>query len=159
MAKNKDKKRPKIEVPLPKGNSVRREFDPAGSDNQTIVWIVSTFDVDGPWGLAALQDTDWRPILGHMKSFETMTWAEILKAAGGRREGNNNHPIPVEDLTPDAQKRIADIQLDDLDSVFSLRCTGTIRLYGIRDQRVCRLLWFDPWHGDNKKAVAPTKNG
>jgi hypothetical protein len=123
------------------------------------VWIVSTFDVDGPWGLAALQDADWRALLGHLKSFETMTWAEILRASGGRKEGNNNHPIPANELTPAAIKRLADLKIEDIDYVFSLRCMGTVRLYGIRDQRVCRLLWFDPWHGDNKKAVAPTKNG
>lgn len=159
MGKNRDKKHPQTKVPLPRENSVRRECDPSGSDHLTIVWIVSTFDVDGPWGLPALQAVEWKPTLAHMKSFETMTWGEILRAAGGRREGNNSHPIPVNELTPVAQRRLGDIQLDDLDSVFSLRCTGTIRFYGIRDQRVCRLLWFDPWHGDNNRAVAPTRNG
>jgi hypothetical protein len=121
VGKNKNKKRPRTEVLVPKGNSVRREFDPAGSDHQTIVWIVSTFDVDGPWGLAALQNADWRGLLNHMKSFETMTWAEILRAAGGRREGNNSHPIPCSELTTDAQQRLSDIQLDDLDGAFFFR--------------------------------------
>lgn len=157
MAKNK--KQPRVNVTLPQGSSVRREFDPSGSDNQTVVWGISTFDLDGPWGLGALKEVDWNAVLGHMRSFETMTWAEILRASGGRREGNNNHPIPVGELTTAAQKRITAIQLEDIETVFSLRCMATVRLYGIRDQRVCKLLWLDPWHGNNRKAVAPTKNG
>ena len=77
---------------------------------------------------------------------------------GGRRAGNNHHPINVEDLSKIAQKRLENIHKDDLvESIFSFRVDGTTRVYGIRDGRVFNVLWFDPWHGDAKKAVCPSK--
>ena len=90
-------------------------------------------------------------------NFETQTWAEMYRAAGGRRDGNNNHPVPVEGMTPAAQRQLREIKLDDIDVVQSFRLTSKKRLYGIRDNRAFEALWFDPWHSDNSRAVYPTK--
>lgn len=84
-----------------------------------------------------------------------MTWAEISQVAGDRRRGNNHHHIGVEDLTREAQKRLSEINQDDVDGIFSFRLAGRKRIYGIREGRVLKLLWYDPFHGDNKKAVVP----
>jgi len=85
-----------------------------------------------------------------------MTWAEIKSASGGKRVGTNHHQIPIMDLCKDAQERLAEFNRDDIDDVFSLRLTGTIRVYGYKDGRIFRVLWYDPHHGDPKKAVCPS---
>ena len=84
-----------------------------------------------------------------------MTWASILQAAGGRKAGNNNHPVQVINLNPKARKRLKLINQEDLTELFSLRLTGTKRIYGVRDRQVLKLLWYDRYHGDNALAVYP----
>ena len=46
---------------------------------------------------------------------------------------------------------------EDVTELFSLRLDATKRVYGIRDRQVLKLLWFDPYHGDNSKAVYPVR--
>jgi hypothetical protein len=73
-----------------------------------------------------------------LSSFERMTWADI-----GR---HGSHAISVEDLCADAQKRLRDLRLDDIDEVYSLRLTGKRRIFGIRDRHTLKILWWDPGH-------------
>ena len=86
-----------------------------------------------------------------------MTWAAIMAASGGRRRGTNHHPVKVEKLTRQAKNRLEEIGQDDVDELFSLRLTQTQRIYGIRDRRALRLLWFDRHHGNNGRAVYPVR--
>jgi hypothetical protein len=67
-----------------------------------------------------------------------MTWAQIM--------GTGSHPIPVGDITPDAQRRLEAIGQADVDELFSLRFTGRERLWGIRDRHTLKVLWWDPGH-------------
>jgi hypothetical protein len=108
-------------------------------------------------GLCALDGHDIDVTLKQLGGFESMTWDEVLSASGGRGQkgGNNHHAIAYDGLTKQAKIRLAEIKMDDIEEVFSLRFSGKLRLYGIRSLRVCRLLWIDPWHGDNAKAVVP----
>lgn len=150
------KGKPRVAREPPARNSVRSQFDLSGTDNHSVVWALSGIDVHGPWGLAALKEIDVNEFLGHLKGLESMTWAEILRAAGGRREGNNSHPIALEGLSKAANRRLEELALDDVESIFSFRLKQGLRLYGIRDRRVCKLLWLDPWHTDNSRCVVPT---
>ncbi|MCY4462544.1 MAG: hypothetical protein OXC26_19435 [Albidovulum sp.] len=82
-----------------------------------------------------------------------MTWAEIMRASGGRASGTNSHFVAVEKLTDSAKLRLAKIMQEDVSELFSLRLSATVRIYGIRDRRALKLLWYDPHHGANAKAV------
>ncbi len=128
-------------------------------DSEKVVWKLEILDPDGPWGWrSAAVDRDWWvEIFPKLKHFETMTWAEILRASGGRRIGNNHHPVAVENLSRAAQNRLKEIGLSEVWELFSLRLDGTKRIYGIRDGQVLKVLWYDPHHGNNKKAVYPVK--
>ena len=48
-------------------------------------------------------------------------------------------------LCKDAQRRIEELHLD-IDQVFSLRLTETLRIYGILENGVFNVLWYDPNH-------------
>jgi hypothetical protein len=106
------------------------------------------------WGWQ-LNPEVWAGILTSLKILEGLTWAELKAAAGGRRVGTNHHSLTITQLNPTAQKRFAQLKLDEYDKVFSLRLANTVRLYGIRDGRVLRLLWRDPHHGSGR-GVCPT---
>jgi len=119
---------------------------PEQSNQEKIAWGFQLLDQGGSWGVKAMNQ-DWEiEILPKLRDFESMTWQEILSASGGRTRGNNSHSITVNKLSEDAKKRLEEINLDDVDSLFSLRLTGKRRLYGIREGRVLKLIWYDPEH-------------
>lgn len=97
------------------------------------------------WGFIHVDDIN-ATIISKLKVFEGMTWGEIMKASGGRRHGNNSHFENVSELIPEAQQRWGELKLDEYDSVFSLRLTGEQRLYGILEDGVLKIVWFDQTH-------------
>lgn len=136
---------------------VRQESSTGGTDNQTICWQFSRIDWDGPWGSAALTGVNIVDLLkSTIAKWETMTWAAIYAASGGKSKGNNHHPIEVSGLSKKAKDRLKQIKYSDFDSVISLRVNSTVRIYGIRNQRALQFLWYDPWHDDRNNAVCPS---
>lgn len=80
-----------------------------------------------------------RDVLEKLRSYESMTWGEI--------EGRASHVIGVESLNKKAIKRLEELKLDDVDSVFSFRVTGKKRVIGLRlAGPQLHLLWWDPRH-------------
>lgn len=110
------------------------------------VWSFQMLDDDyHKWGMVHVDDMN-DTIIHKLKSYEGMTWGEIIKATGGRKNGNNNHYENISDLIPEAQKRWKELHLEEYDRIFSLRLTNLQRLYGILYDEVFRIIWFDPIH-------------
>jgi hypothetical protein len=152
MGAKGSKGRPKTEIAATGGNQVRQAVDPNSYLGEKVTFIFHSFDVDGPWGLCAFGDCDWREVSKKIESLQGMMWREVLAADGAVKNGNNNHAIEVHKLSKAAQGRLNDIELSE-DSLFSFHLTGRLRIYGVRDRKVCRLLWTDPWHNDPDRAV------
>ena len=136
---------------------VRQDKERQPYDHLPICWHLGKIDWDSPWGIGACENLDFRQLIDEtISNWETMTWAELYQASGGRRQGNNNHPILVSKLSSVAKKRLKDIKEDDIETIVSLRINSRERLYGIRAGQVCQILWYDPWHDNSKKAVCPS---
>ena len=132
--------------------------DPTLHDRETIAWAFGIADLEGPWGWrTAAAKVWWTDILPKLRDFESMTWAEIMRTAGGRARGSNSHFVEVRNLTGHAKQRLAEIGQDDVSELFSLRLSAAVRIYGIRDRRAQKLLWYDPHHGANARAVYPVR--
>lgn len=127
---------------------VRGSANPWANDSQTVAWQFHRRDNEhGAWGWSRKGEQHLESLLrDHLHHIETMTWAEVTHAAGGRSHGNNSHSIPVAQLCRDAQKRLLELNFDDVDELFSLRLSGTVRVWGIRDGRVLKILWYDEDH-------------
>ena len=97
------------------------------------------------WGFIHVENLN-DVVISKLKNYEGMTWAEIMNASGGRSHGNNSHFENVSALIPEAQQRWNELKLDEYDNIFSLRLTGEKRLYGILENGVFRIVWFDPKH-------------
>lgn len=137
---------------------IRQGGDPSAFETQTISWHFHALDRDHAlWGWGKLKARHWREILTQLVSFETITWAKLKEAAGGRRNGTNHHSLPTEEFCKSARDRLAELKLDDYDQLFSLRLSNTLRLYGIREGRVLRILWHDPHHGSGQGAYPTAK--
>lgn len=79
----------------------------------------------------------------------------MKETSGGRSAGTNHHNLALEGFTRDAKKRLIELKLDDISELFSLRLSNTIRIYGIKDGRVLKILWYDQYHG-SKNGAYPT---
>ncbi|MFM9414125.1 hypothetical protein ACKQTC_07070 [Peptococcus simiae] len=76
-----------------------------------------------------------------MQNFENQTWHEI-KVKGKR----NNHHVQINQLCKEAQKRLSELHKEDYDALFSLRLSGRERLWGIIQDGVFMILWYDKEH-------------
>lgn len=117
-------------------SSMTRDFG-----NEKPIWKFEIFDVGLGWNEEISQDYLLTTILTRIKSFESMTWNEILI-----RDKKANHSIPLGSIIPQARKRLQIIKQDDIDKLISLRVGATERIWGIKELNVFKILWWDPEH-------------
>lgn len=126
--------------------------DPQSFLGKHPVWSFKSLD-NGycKWGFVHTDDL-FGKVISKLKDYEGMTWSQILSASGGRSHGTNNHYEDIAELIPEAQRRWKAIHLEEYDRVFSLRLAGVERLYGILEDGIFRIVWFDQTH-----EIYPTK--
>lgn len=107
-------------------------------DYGVVCWQFSKMDMSGPFSCENILFEDWLLILTKMREWEKMTWNEIV--------GKRDHYISVEQLSSEAKKRLIEIEMDDIDEIFSLHLGGKKRLIGIRDRNIFCVLWWDKEH-------------
>ncbi len=106
---------------------------------QPIAWHLRIVDKNGRWGWKDInQSTFWDIIFPKIRHFETMTYNEVL--------GKTHHEIPVYEIINEAQKRLKEIEQDDTDQLVSFHIDGKKILWGIRDQNIFKVLWWDSQH-------------
>jgi hypothetical protein len=106
---------------------------PEGHD-QRVSWRFGTADKDGPWG--------W-----HSDERLMVVLHDFLCAMEQQRwPTDRSKPIPVAHLCRDAQRRLQERRLDDVDDLVEFRVTGAGRVWGIRQGPVFAFLWWDPRH-------------
>jgi len=150
MAK-KNNQRPKHKAALNSTGEVRQKEQTDQWGESPITFIFSSFDLDGPWGKDAFKECAWQEFFRKIEDYQLMTWNEYMK------DKKRNHNISPSSLTKAAIKRYEELNQDfDIETLVSFHVTGKIRFYGIRDRKVCKILWADPWHTDVKKAVCPS---
>ncbi|MCU7816542.1 MAG: hypothetical protein KZQ81_15420 [Candidatus Thiodiazotropha sp. (ex Rostrolucina anterorostrata)] len=139
MAKGQHKKAKSKILPSQPTKSPSTSKSVGNSETQSPSWHVNTIDRQGPWGWESIPaKTLWGNLHEKLCSFETMKWYQFPQ--------QGSHLIQVRDLCRAAQKRLVEIQQDDIDELFSLRLGGKERVWGIRDQSVLKILWWDPNH-------------
>lgn len=116
-----------------------RVQSPGSTDHQTIAWQLHRVDHGGQWGWDLCHHQTFTDmILAKIKAFDQMTW-HALASTG-------SHQVSLSDLCKEAQQRLSEIRQDDIDSLYSLRIRGKERIWGIREGRVLKILWWDPDH-------------
>jgi len=107
------------------------------------VWQFQRLDWEGPWGWHKISLEQWFGILKKLSDFERQTWGEIESGDDQRR----SHLIQVGECpNPEVSKRLQELKLEEFDELFSLRLSGTERIYGMLEGRVLKILWYDPTH-------------
>lgn len=104
-----------------------------------------------PFGWHEISKEKLTEIRVKLAGFEASTWNEIL--IGAKKQ---NHFIAVTDLEPEAQRRLRDLHMDDIDEVLSLRLSGEERVFGVKHDVAISLLWWDPTHKVCKSVLKHT---
>jgi hypothetical protein len=110
----------------------------AARDIPRITWRFGVFDHGGPWPLHGISSNDHRELLEKLGVFEQSRVSELEGSSGIKN-------IPVENIIPQAQRRLEAIHLDDYD-LWELHIKGEPRMWCIRNGEVLSLLWWDPKH-------------
>ena len=110
------------------------------------VWSFSKCDLEHKkWGvLCGVGSLDG--MILYLRQLETMKWKEILMSNSGRSNNTRNHAIKVSSIINDAQKRLRELNLDDRDELYSIAISNTERVWGILDEGIFSIVWFDRNH-------------
>ena len=103
------------------------------------VWSFALLDFGGSWSFPNIDTASLRKVLERFRSLESMTWKEIESTTG-------SHVIEISSIIRSAQETLEELHLDDATDLFSLRIQGRERIWGIRDNHILRILWWDPNH-------------
>jgi hypothetical protein len=138
--KRGNKKTPRRQLTPPSGKQVRSEKQKHGSDGLKIRWSFSIIDKDGPWGFEKISaDEFWNKLLPKLRHYGNMTWADLFNH-------RHNHSVDKKGIIKGAEKRLKEIDQDDIDQLVSIAINGKPRLWGIRQNDEFRFLWWDPHH-------------
>ena len=132
-------KRPKREFNPSSEKNPRQKEDVTNFLTLRPSWQISRIDQEGPWGWNNIGADEFEnEVIPKIKNFESNTWGQIL--------GDKSHEVSVNDISRDAYKRLVQLNLEDIESLVSLRLTGRKRIWGIRNVAVFKFLWWDPEH-------------
>ena len=140
-------KRSRHAIDLKKTKHPREEKNAQSYYGFNVSFSFRKYDAGAPWATAA----DGKPavdgIFKMLRGVESAAWGDIRQASGGRSLGTNSHPISIKELSKDAQDRADEIALSE-DVLFSMRLTGTVRLWGVIEPSDGRffVIWYDPEH-------------
>lgn len=137
-AKHKNNKKIRAKE-KPRDKSARKSNDPDNFNSMKPTWMIGQIDRSCDWGWENISlDEFWTEIYSKLKSFESMNWTQIIHSG--------SHNVKICDFIPEAQKRLDELYLDDLEELFSLRLTGEKRIWGIKNQHILSIIWYDPEH-------------
>lgn len=116
------------------------KIHPVSFEDQTVHWSFAVFDGSVDWHDQQHKEETFRYVAGRMRTYESMTWRQI------KSRGDYNHAVPTNKIIPQAQKRLRQINQDDVDELWRFRFDAKRRIWGIRDGRLFKVLWWDPQH-------------
>lgn len=95
-------------------------------------------DMDGPFGWDHFKIKELPDLLAKLFELQRCSWQEL--------KDKGSHLVAIEKLEAPAQKRLRELKRDDLDNLYSLRLTGKKRVWGVKNNNILRILWWDPEH-------------
>ncbi|HLV95230.1 MAG TPA: hypothetical protein VKS44_08580 [Candidatus Acidoferrales bacterium] len=106
-----------------------------------LAWRISRMEFCDPFGWHTVDKETLENIRSKLAEFEKRTLNEIFVAS--RKQ---NHGVPIKGLCSEAQKRLDELRLPDVEQLYCLRLSGTQRVWGFLTQNVLNLIWWDKDH-------------
>lgn len=137
MAKRNKNKTPKVGVVPAPIKQPKKASEPEFRGG-LLSWRFAKADNAGPFAWSNLSDEIYREVLEKLHSYEGMSHNEI--------DNSGSHTISISKLSKEAQDRLTEIKLDDLDEIMSFRMNGKARVICRPSGSLMRVLWWDPEH-------------
>lgn len=138
-ARPRQKKRPAHSVIPDRAKRPHVSGQPPDPFQLKPTWRLSAIDMDGPFAWRGISGPDLLRVQDYLTRLERMKWSEIL----GRSTGN--HQPKVNLISAAAQQRLRELDIE-VERLVSLRLTSLERIWGIREEAACSMLWWDPKH-------------
>lgn len=113
---------------------------PPNIEKQHLAWRFSKADLSGPYHCREFSLADFQQLWDRLRAFEGMNY-------GALRNAGSLHEIPVIRMTHEAKERLKELELDDIDNMFSFHIDGSCRMWCIKHQNIFSVLWWDRNHG------------
>jgi hypothetical protein len=123
-----------------KNKKPRSELDPSSYMRARPSWRLGNVRMKPPFGWSEISRRDMQGVLSHLASLETMTWNEILVVGN-----KHNHFVAVSGLSKQARENL-DQDWQGAERIVSLRLSNLKRIWGVIEQGIFHLLWWDPDH-------------
>ena len=133
--------------PLKPKKSPRMPSDQDGFYQKKPSWSFAICDLDHDcWGLCCEDNLlDIQSVILKLVSLEGQTWGQILTTPKGKGTGTKNHLIARNDIVKPAQSRLAEKNIW-YDELYSIRINGNDRIWGVIQDGVFSIIWYDPKH-------------
>lgn len=141
MSKKRKEKKAKVKTLPSIEKQPRVASAPTSFHSRKAAWRISHLEMEAPYGWHEIDFKTFLHIREKLAGFESMTWSQIL--IDGKKY---HHSTSVDKLIKPARDRLEEINQDDVDELVSLRLSGKQRVWGVLEQGVLRLLWWDPNH-------------
>lgn len=116
--------------------------------SRKMAWTSEKKDIVGRWSWGQLRfwgKSLWKKELHpFLKGYETKRWSDIEREKAGKDHRFKSYD--TYSIADEAQKRLLDIGLDDMDRICRFRLGNKPRIYGFLCQHVFFVLWWDPDH-------------
>jgi hypothetical protein len=140
VAKSKKRvSRPNVknkETPKPRG------LPGAETSDKRICWRFKHVDHEGPWGFDQVDGKTLCAIMERLAHFEGMTVNELFNTNGYPGKDYDIPAIP----NRTALDRLEACGLEDQTKIWCLRFSGEKRLFGILEDNIFHVIWWDPEH-------------
>jgi len=133
--KNKNKTPKTVFDPIESKTPKARVFPSEGNHPE---FRTEQMDKEGPWGWNKFEPSLIQELLQKIFETQKLTWQEL--------RDNGSHPVLYDQLSAEAQKRLRQLQKDDLDELYSLHISGLKRIWGVKEGNLFLILWWDPKH-------------
>ncbi|GJC07027.1 hypothetical protein ACB288_20440 [Aeromonas taiwanensis] len=119
-----------------------------------LTWCTSITDIEDAWSWGEPRnwsDEEWQgEIIREMVLLSDLTWSEIARMETGegkkRKRRKRHHPQQVDSITPEAQKRWRELDLNQFDTAYRFRLGGTKRIWGIQYGSHFYMVWYERNH-------------
>jgi hypothetical protein len=90
----------------------------------------------------------WDHIIEKLRDFENMTWQGIKQQTHDYDGKSSSHRIAIDDFSKEAITRYNEIfhEQNRQNFLFSLRLTNKERLFGVLEEGVFSIVWYDANH-------------
>ncbi|QMV18848.1 hypothetical protein GOB94_09255 [Granulicella sp. 5B5] len=140
MCAKRDKKPKAREVPSGEKNP-KIASEPSLYDDRKAAWRVAKIQLTDPYGWHEISANDASQIKVKLAVFEKNSWKELFV-----RDARFNHRIQSDQLKcPIARKWMAE-NMPDQPYLWTLRLSGSERIWGILSEGAYQVLFWDPQH-------------